>query len=259
MQLPIEKAFRILRVNFRKHGLKITEDVFFRFHPSTEKRPPEICVFCGSTSNLTREHVIPRWVYERNTNLEFISSTNRQSQTYNKAVVPACAKCNNSVLAQIEKEIKFVITKDTFSKQHEEHSAANIMRWLELLDYKGQVYDCRRSYIKYSNGKYNPLWGALPLAMMRHFWEMKPFKPFDYLRNTQRRITVKEKLTRINSFVVFRPKESHFNFFVQPNEYIYISFSSIKLAFFYFFKEDFENYYDAGKKAVYIIKRVAET
>lgn len=146
-----------------------------------------------------------------------------------------------------------------FSREHEEKSASNIMRWLELIDYKSQIYDCRRLYIKYSNEEYDPSWGIFPLAMMRHFIELKPFAPFDYLRNSQRRITVKEKFSRINSLVIFRPKKPHFGFFVKPTEYIYISFPLTDIAFFYFFKADFLDYSEAAKKAVYIIKKVAET
>ena len=259
MQSAIDKSFQSLRVNLRKQGPKITEDVFFRFHPITEKKPVERCVFCGSTSKLTREHVIPRWVFEKDVNLRFISGVNMQTQTYNKAVIPACAKCNNSVLGIIEKEIKQTITQYIFIKEHEEQAAANVMRWLELLDYKGQVYDCRRLYLKYATNKYDSSWGIFPLAMMRHFIELKPLAPFDYLRNSQRRITIKEKVKRINSLVIFRPKKPHFNFFVKPTEYIYISFPLTNIAFFYFFKTNFLNYSDAIKKALYIIKRVAET
>ena len=259
MGSQVDNAFRSLRVKLRKHGPKITEDVFFRFHPITEKKPPEICVFCGSTYKLTREHVIPRWVFNGDVNLKFISGVNRQSQTFNKAIIPACALCNNSILAIIENEIKQIVTQHIFSREHEERSAVNIMRWLELLDYKGQVYDCRRLYIKHANGNYNPEWGIFPLAMMRHFIDLKPYAPFDYLRNSQRRITVKEKLSRRNSLVIFQPKKPHFNFFVQPNEYIFISFPFINIALFYFFKVGFLHYSDAAKKAIAIIKKVAET
>lgn len=259
MKLPVDKAFQTLRVNLRKHGLKIPEDVFFRFHPITEKKPAEICIFCGSASDITREHVIPRWVFNGDVNLKYISGVNRQTQTFNKTVIPACAQCNNSTLGIIESEIKETITKHIFSKEHEERSVSNIMRWLELLDYKSQIYDCRRLYIKYSNNDYDTSWGIFPLAMMRHFIELKPFAPFDYLRNTQRRITVKEKFNRINSFVIFRPKKPHFDFFVKPTEYIYISFSLTNIAFFYFFKKDFLDYSDAVEEALYIIKKVAET
>jgi hypothetical protein len=50
-----------------------------------------------------------------------------------------CAQCNNSTLGIIESEIKETITKHIFSKEHEERLVSNIMRWLELLDYKSQI------------------------------------------------------------------------------------------------------------------------
>lgn len=259
VKLVIDKAFQTIRVNLRMYGPRITKDVFFRFHPITEIRPAEICVFCGSTANLTREHVIPKWVFSGDVNLKYISAINRQTQTYNKTVIPACSICNNSILGIIESQIKEIITKHIFLKEQGEQSASNIMRWLELLDYKTQIYDCRRLYLKYLNDDYDSQWGIFPLAMMRHFNELKPFGPFDYLRSTQRRITIKEKNSRINSFVIFRPKKPHFDFFVKPTEYIYISFSMTNIAFFYFFKKNFLDYSDAIKEALFIIRKVKET
>jgi len=255
----INLNFKSLRVNFRKHGIEISENVFHRFHPATLNIGDEICVFCKSTFNLTKEHVFPKWLFEKNTNIRFISSVNRQSQTYNKAVIPTCSDCNNDTLAEIEKHIiKILDVLDSNPKIFTDE-LEDIIRWLEILDYKTQVYDCRRKYIKYDDSEYDPFWGILPLAHMRHFMEMNPFKALDYLRRSQRRITVKSKDNRLNSLIFFRTSRPHFDFFCQPDEYIYVSFPMYKMAVFYFLRKEFDNVKDAGKEALYYIDQVSKS
>jgi hypothetical protein len=78
-------------------------NVYNRFHPGAYKVGKEICVFCGSSEKLTKEHVFPNGFFEKDTNLGFVSSANKLTQTYNKAVIPCCANCNNSILSEIEK------------------------------------------------------------------------------------------------------------------------------------------------------------
>src|SRR6202008_4313232 len=93
----IKLSLKTLRVNLRKNASEISENVFERFHPAGINFGDEICVFCKSRSNLTKEHVIPRWVFQRNVGDKFVSSVNRQTQSYNKAVIPACTLCNSSI------------------------------------------------------------------------------------------------------------------------------------------------------------------
>lgn len=188
----IEKKFRALRVNLRKHRTTICEDVFRRFHPSTVSAGPEICVFCNSTSELTKEHVLPKWLFESDTEAQLISSVNRLTQTYNKAVVPCCAACNNEILADIERHIIKVIKRVESAKVFEYDDLYDVVRWLEIIDYKAKVFDCGRKFLMFPNSKYDRDWGIFPIAMMRHFIDMNPFKAYDFLRSTQRRITIKK-------------------------------------------------------------------
>src|SRR5688572_31948103 len=136
---PIDNKFKSLRTNLRKHGKIICEDVFMRFHPSKIMAGSEICVFCNTTSQLTKEHVIPKWLFEHDTESRFVSSINKLTQTYNKAVVPCCSACNNEVLAHIELHIigaaKRLETAESFLYE----DLCDIVRWLEIIDYKAQV------------------------------------------------------------------------------------------------------------------------
>lgn len=255
----INSKFKSIRVNLRKEGADICEDVFRRFHPSTIKAKKEICVFCNSTSKLTKEHVLPRWVFQKSTSSEFISSVNQQSQTYNKSVIPTCSECNNSILGYIEKHMIQVVERLESCNSYYENDLYDSIRWLELIDYKAQVFDCRRKYIKYGKSEYDTDWGIFPVAIIRHFMDMNPFKAHTYMRSAQRRITVKDKSKRLNSLVIFDTLHPHLNFFTKPNEYTFVSFPTCKIALFYFLRKDFNLLKDAEKEALYIISMVAKT
>ncbi len=187
-----------------------------------------------------------------------ISSVNRQTQSYIRAVVPTCSECNNSILAEIEKHIIKVLPKIEMGNADID-DVSNIIRWLEVLEYKLQVYDCRRMYLKHADSEYDPFWGILPVSIMRHFLEMNPFKALTYLRRSQRRITVKSKIDRALSLVLFQTTEAHFNFFVQPDEYIYLSLPTQKIAMFYFLREKFRNRQDPYEEALYYINAVSKS
>ncbi|WP_426065365.1 hypothetical protein [Flavobacterium sp. DSP2-3-1] len=259
MYSEIERKFTRLRVELRKEGLDICEDVFRRFLPSNIVKKPEICVFCNSTSKNTKEHVLPKWLFEKDTDVSFISSVNRQIQTFNKAVIPTCANCNNSILAYIEKYTIQVIEKLVSAEKHYVEDLCHIIRWLEILDYKLQVYDCRRIYLKHDKSEYDKEFGIVPISLMRHFIEFTPYKAYDFLRSTQIMMTVKKKMDRINSLVIFDITQPNFDFFTQPNEYIFVSLPNAKIGFFYFFKENYTNTKDAYEDAIKIMKQVFET
>jgi hypothetical protein len=252
----LDVSFRKLRVNLRKHAKEISEDVFGRFHPATRNVGDEICVFCNSTGNLTKEHVLPKWLIKNNAHDQFISSVNKRTASYNKAVIPTCSDCNNSVLAEIEKYIVEIVRNLDINNDINSEGICNVIRWMEILDYKLQIYDCRRKFLGFS--EYEPDWATLPLSHMRHFLEMNPFRALTYLHKSHRRITVKSKLKRINSLAIFNTTQSHFDFFTQPDEYIYVSFPRNKIAMFYFLNREFQSHKEVCQEALYYIENVSQ-
>lgn len=160
--------------------------------------------------------MLPKWLFEKDVESRFISSINRQTQTYNKAVIPTCSDCNNTILVEIENSVINILQNIEIGNHLSDGDFSNIIRWLEILDYKLQVYDCRRKCVKHRNSEYDPVWGIMPVACMRHFIDMNPFKAHDYLRRSQRRIAVKSKLNRFQSLVLFEMSEPDFDFFAQP-------------------------------------------
>ncbi len=118
-----------------------------------------ICIFCGETENLTREHVIPQWVYGRCTKRDFITTTNGGRQTYNKTTMPACKDCNSNILGSIERQLKHEfdrvnVKEEAFSKE----TIELIILWLESLEYKFQILDLRRNLGIFHFSVYTFIW-----------------------------------------------------------------------------------------------------
>ena len=65
-----------------------------------------ICIVCGADNNLTKEHVIPRWVFENNQEKGFITTINNMESNYCKTTLPACNRCNSILLGRLESYIK---------------------------------------------------------------------------------------------------------------------------------------------------------
>lgn len=255
MLKKINSLFIPIRANLRKHGAEIAEDVFYRFHPATLNVGSEICVFCMTQKNLTKEHVLPKWLFQNKTNIGFEIRANQQSISYLKSVVPACNNCNNSILAEIEKKIIFIFENLEKNKNYDD--LENIIRWLEILEYKLQVFSSRLKYIKYANEPFSDF-GTLPVSWMNYFWEMKPFKALSNLKFMQRNISIKNKSSNLNSLIIFKTKKSHFEFFHQDSEYIFISFPMYNYAVFYFFRKKFKIAKDAQSEAIEIMKKILD-
>lgn len=257
MSKKINSLFIPIRVNLRKHGSEIAEDVFYRFHPATFSVGSEICVFCKTQKNLTKEHVLPKWLFQNKTNIGFEIKTNQQSISYLKSVVPACNNCNNSILAEVEKKIILILENLEKNKYYYNNDLENIIRWLEIIEYKLQVFSNRLKYIKYANEPFSDF-GTLPISWMNHFWEMNPFKALSNLKFIQRNISIKNKSSNLNSLIIFKTKEPHFEFFHQASEYIFISFPMYNNAIFYFFRKKFKNAKEAQCEAIEIMKKVLD-
>ncbi len=69
------------RKKIRKNQKKIIDSII-------ENHTKNICIFCGESENLTKEHVIPQWVYDHCTKRAFVTTINNKSQTYHMATLP---------------------------------------------------------------------------------------------------------------------------------------------------------------------------
>lgn len=228
---------------------KLIIDTFISNHSSN------ICVFCATKKDITKEHVLPRWTFDGCTKKYFNTSTNGASQTYNRTVVPCCKNCNGFILGHLEHKIKYIFKNSDLSVHHfNEEELELIILWLETIAYKLQVIDIRRKFNKAKDSEYIPFLANFPIAIMQNNASLSPSKVFSNFRNSLKRLTIKSKVNRLNSLVVFKTKNPDFSFMHSSNNFIYLELPKYKVAFFYFLIENFDEHKKAFERSMEIIK-----
>ncbi len=236
------------RKKIKKNQKKIIDSI-------VEDHTTSICIFCGESENLTKEHVIPQWVYDRCTKRNFVTTTNNNSQTYNKATVPACQDCNNNILGALERHLKHKFNDiDLLDEFFSDDDIDKIILWLETLEYKFHVLDLRRNLNKVKGSDYIPYIGKMPIAMFQGPMNQSPSKVFSNLRNALKTLSVKSKNSKHNSLCVLHTKNPDFHFFHSSNNYIFLELAQYNVAFFYFYKQEFDSANEASYRAQEIVK-----
>lgn len=258
--MDIDIKLKNLRVKLRKNSKEIINDVLVKHIPrisSKDKSKKEICVFCANQNNLTKEHVLPKWTFENCTNKFFVTDINGSQQTYNKTTIPVCADCNNNLLSNVEKYIISILNDTDLSNSYfNNEQLQNIIRWLEIIEYKFQLLEIRRKFIKSKSSQYLEYLRDIPISIMRANIDYSPSKAISEIRLAQKRVTQKTKASNQNSLVVFKTKNENFYFFHHLNDFIFLELPKFGIALFYFYSRKFENVEDAKNEAMEIIKTV---
>lgn len=219
---------------------------------------PDVCIFCGTIHQISREHVIPKWVYENNPEKFFTTKINGINQTYNRTTVPVCVTCNSDLLSGLEGYITKLLLEvnlktDFFTIEEIE----NIIRWLEVIDYKFQMLNLKRRFLKSAEGKYTPYLSDFPLLLLRPGKEYdSPSKVVTAIRRSQKKVTIRSKTPNVSSLVVFETSNKGFHFFHKMNDFIFLELPKHKTALFYFFDKTFANPKQAFRAASRIIDKV---
>ena len=214
----------------------------------------EICFICGTSQNLTKEHVIPKWAFKKNQNKVSSTEVNGLSLTYSKAVIPACFECNSVILGTLEQFVEQHLHQtDSKLIHYSQNTLEKIILWLEIIDYKIQILNLRRTFKNNKNSSYIPHLDPFPESRS-HALENTPRKTFSLLRNALKDIGTKSK--KINSLVMFKTKDDGFHFFHQTREFIFIELPSHKTSLFYFIHDQFETTKKARTAALKIIKEI---
>jgi hypothetical protein len=218
-----EDIFMALRKNIREYGKSVIDHVIRNhFSPGDFAGEPDICSFCGAKDLLTKEHVLPKWIFENDSKRTFITKINESSQSFIKSVVPCCANCNNKTLAKVEQYIVSLFRNTKLPLEYfEVEETLNIIRWLEIIDYKFHVFNFRRKYIRHSKENFIPFVKDVPLSVMRLSIDMSPYKALSQLRNSQARIRRKDKDSRYYSLVFWKSKNKEPLFFHSLDEFIF--------------------------------------
>ncbi|EMD78450.1 hypothetical protein C408_3156 [Vibrio diabolicus E0666] len=236
-----------LRKKIRTNRKKVTDTII-------ANHSAEICIICGTEEQLTKEHVIPQWVYNRCTKRTFETTTNGISQTYNKTTLPACKDCNSNLLGLLERHLKHEFKRvDVSHQEFSQDTLELIILWLETLEYKFQVLDLRRKLNKVKGAEYIPFIGKMPIAMFQGPMDTSPYKVFSNLRGALKTLSVKSKADKLNSLCVIHTKNESFHFFHSSNNFIFIELAEFGVAFFYFYKQTFHEHSTAIASAREIV------
>ncbi len=255
----IESKLRILRTQIRKNYKSIVDHIVENNINRWEKKKiwNSICCFCGSWGKITKEHVLPVWTFEWSVEKFFTTSINGQPQTYNKTTVSVCSYCNNNILANIESYInKILLGRDLLATPFSDSELENIIRWFEIIDYKFHVLNAKRTFLNSKENWYIPYLADFSLSVLRPELDYSPVKAISEIRYTLKRLSIKDKLSNINSLVIFRTKNKGFHFFHNMNDFIFIELPQYKIAMFYFYKNIYSTSEDWKNAAMKVIKEV---
>lgn len=251
------KLFRNAISNNRKKIVDFISENYIRRVNGRSKnfKGPHICFFCGTPDNLTSEHVLPRWVFDKNSKKWFTTTINELQQPYEQTTISCCQSCNTVILNNIEKEVNRILTdRDLLKNPLSDAEAECVVAWFELIDFKFQVISITRQFIAHKRIGYNSFLADYPLSVMDAAFDYSPSKVLQVLREAMRRMTVKSKKKRINSLVVFKTSNHSFYFFNKINDFMYVEMPHKKAALFYFYNRDFDTLVEAHDAAIEKIK-----
>jgi hypothetical protein len=250
---------KIIRVNARCNKSAITAHLEYyylnRQNSKSITRPfKRICLFCAATNNLTAEHILPRWVFGRDSNRFFRTTINGLSHKYNQTTIPACARCNNDLLSNVEKNVlQLFLSHQQHSNSFDHNGKADIIRWLELLDYKFQAFSLITKFRALKGKRDFDFLSDYPLSVLDPNIEYSPTRVLRNLREALNRITIKSKELQYNSLVTFKTKNSDMHFFHKNNDFIFIELPKYKVALLYFCKRSFISEFEAKDSAMEVI------
>lgn len=249
-----------IRVNARLNKQRITSFLehhyLFRENGKARARSIQLlCIFCGDSVNITKEHILPRWVFDRDPKKFFNSVINGLAHKYNETTVPACAKCNNNLLSMLEKQV-FYLFSTQFRKQEffKDEEKADVIRWLEILDYKYQVFSLVTRFRALKGKGTIPFLSDYPLSVLDSNVDYSPTKVMKNLRESIKRIAIKSKNSQLNSLVTFTTKNPDMHFFHKNNDFLFIELPEYNLALLHFYKRTFIDELQAKDAAMDIIK-----
>jgi len=255
--MTIDENFLKLRGIVRRHGRQVMRKLFkdYVMGPITKKLIP-YCILCGTEQNITKEHVLPKWVFESNAKRFFTTDVNQLSRSYINSTLPACESCNSILLNGIEKYIQRTLSEvDLVNRYYTAEEWDNVIRWLEILDFKFQVLDIVTKFRAHKTAGYIPALADISIAFMR---DMSVRSVTSKARLSLKRIGTKNKSRRANSLIVARTIEKSFHYFHKSGQFIHLELPTYNKGFFYFYEKEYKKDKAALKEATKIIREVYE-
>jgi hypothetical protein len=253
--MTIDENFLELRRIVKKHGRSVMRKLFDDYLTgSITKKIIPSCILCGSEQNITKEHVLPKWVFESDGKHFFTTDVNQLNQHYIKATLPACRSCNSILLNSIEQYIQKTLAQvDLKKRYYSSDEWDNIIRWLEIIDFKFQVLDLTTKFRAHKTAGYIPGLSEFSIAFMR---DMSVRTVASKTRLALKRMGTKNKNKRANSLIVGRTIKKTFHYFHKSGQFIHLELPTYNKGFFYFYDKEHKSDKGALKEAEKIIKSV---
>lgn len=251
---------QIIRTNARHNKQKIISSLEHHYlirenGKARVKQSKTICLFCAAPNNITSEHVLSRWAFDKNPHKFFRTTINGLSHKYDQTSIPACAKCNNELLSTLEKLIlQLFLAHQQHQNFFSDEEKADVIRWLELLDYKYQVFSLVTKFKAIKGKGVIEFLSDYSLSVLDPNIEYSPAKAMRNLRESLNRIVIKSKEQQYNSLVTFKTKNPGMHFFHKNNDFIFIELPKYNLALLYFYKRAFINELEAKDASMEVIK-----
>ena len=167
-----------------------------------------------------------------------------------------CSTCNSEILNALERYIQNTLSEvDLKTRYYSPENCVNIIRWLEIIDFKFQLVDITTKFKAHEKAGYIPFFADFSIAEMRDV-SLRTTK--SKARLALKRISTKDKTKRINSLIIGKTKTKTFHYFHKYGQFIYLEVPKYSKVFFYFYEREFKGGKKVEKEAVKIIKSVYE-
>lgn len=182
----------------------------------------ECCIICGTDKNITKEHLLPKWVFENDVKKSFFISPEDTLYSYRLSYLPCCKTCNSSVLGNFEHHIREILKRE--NKNFTISEKEDIIFWIKYLDFKFKIFGVEKACHRNTKSKSNiGLWDKPRNNPKNFFYDL-----FDLPATT-------------NSLIVSEPKQKNFDFFYWKDHYFSITLPQCNVSIIYFFTNKIEN------------------
>lgn len=182
----------------------------------------ECCIICGTNKNITKEHLLPKWVFENDVKKSFFISPEDTLYSYRLSYLPCCKACNSSVLGNFEHHIREILKRE--NKNFTISEKEDIIFWIKYLDFKFKIFGVEKACHRNTKSKSNiGLWDKPKNNPKNFFYDL-----FDLPATT-------------NSLIISEPKQKNFDFFYWKDHYFSITLPKCNVSIIYFFTNKIEN------------------
>ena len=182
----------------------------------------ECCIICGTNKNITKEHLLPKWVFENDVKKSFFISPEDTLYSYRLSYLPCCKACNSSVLGNFEHHIREILKRE--NKNFTISEKEDIIFWIKYLDFKFKIFGVEKACHRNTKSKSNiGLWDKPKNNPKNFFYDL-----FDLPVTT-------------SSLIISEPKQKNFDFFYWKDHYFSITLPQCNVSIIYFFTNKIEN------------------